>query len=203
MENVLFKISFPAEFHAQTAVEAAIRVHPRVKDRLDDIKKIVITTHESAIRIIDKKGPLSNPADRDHCIQYMAAIGLIKGNLTAADYEDAVALDPRIDRLRSKMTCVENRQWSRDYLDPAKRSIANALQVFFNDGSTTDKVAVEYPLGHRRRRREGVPLLEAKFRTNLARRFPPKQQQAIISLCGDPRRLEATPVNEFVDLFVA
>jgi len=203
MENVLFKISFPAEFHAQTAVEAAIRVHPRVKDRLDDIKKIVITTHESAIRIIDKKGPLSNPADRDHCIQYMAAIGLIKGNLTAADYEDAVALDPRIDRLRSKMTCVENRQWSRDYLDPAKRSIANALQVFFNDGSTTDRVAVEYPLGHRRRRREGVPLLEAKFRTNLARRFPPKQQQAIISLCGDPRRLEATPVNEFVDLFVA
>jgi len=203
MENVLFKISFPAEFHAQTAVEAAIRVHPRVKDRLDDIKKIVITTHESAIRIIDKKGPLSNPADRDHCIQYMAAIGLIKGNLTAADYEDAVALDPRIDRLRSKMTCVENRQWSRDYLDPAKRSIANALQVFFNDGSTTDRVAVEYPLGHRRRRREGMPLLEAKFRTNLARRFPPKQQQAIISLCGDPRRLEATPVNEFVDLFVA
>ena len=203
MENVLFKISFPAEFHAQTAVEAAIRVHPRVKDRLDDIKKIVITTHESAIRIIDKKGPLSNPADRDHCIQYMAAIGLIKGNLTAADYEDAVALDPRIDRLRSKMTCVENRQWSRDYLDPAKRSIANALQVFFNDGSTTDRVAVEYPLGHRRRRREGVPLLEAKFRTNLARRFPPKQQQAIISLCGDPRRLEATPVNEFVGLFVA
>ena len=203
MENVLFKISFPAEFHAQTAVEAAIRVHPRVKDRLDDIKKIVITTHESAIRIIDKKGPLSNPADRDHCIQYMAAIGLIKGNLTAADYEDAVALDPRIDRLRSKITCVENRQWSRDYLDPGKRSIANALQVFFNDGSTTDRVAVEYPLGHRRRRREGVPLLEAKFRTNLARRFPPKQQQAIISLCGDPRRLEATPVNEFVDLFVA
>jgi len=203
MENVLFKISFPAEFHAQTAVEAAIRVHPRVKDRLDDIKKIVITTHESAIRIIDKKGPLSNPADRDHCIQYMAAIGLIKGNLTAADYEDAVALDPRIDRLRSKITCVENRQWSRDYLDPAKRSIANALQVFFNDGSTTDRVAVEYPLGHRRRRREGVPLLEAKFRTNLARRFPPKQQQAIISLCGDPRRLEATPVNEFVGLFVA
>ena len=203
MENVLFKISFPAEFHAQTAVEAAIRVHPRVKDRLDDIKKIVITTHESAIRIIDKKGPLSNPADRDHCIQYMAAIGLITGSLTAADYEDEVAADVRIDRLRSKMTCVENKQWSRDYLDPAKRSIANALQVFFNDGSTTDKVAVEYPLGHRRRRREGVPLLEAKFRTNLARRFPPKQQQAIISLCGDPRRLEATPVNEFVDLFVA
>jgi len=202
MENVLFKISFPAEFHAQTAVEAAIRLHPQVKDRLDDIKRIVITTHESAIRIIDKKGPLSNPADRDHCIQYMAAIGLIKGALTAADYEDEVAADPRVDRLRSKMTCVENKQWSRDYLNPAKRSIANALQVFFNDGSKTEKVEVEYPLGHRRRRKEGVPLLEAKFRTNLARRLPPKQQQAIISLCGDPRRLEATPVSEFVDLFV-
>ena len=203
MENVLFKISYPAEFHAQTAVEAAIRLHPQVKDRLDDIKRIVITTHQSAIRIIDKKGPLSNPADRDHCIQYMAAIGLIKGSLTAADYEDDVAADARVDRPRSKMTCVEDKQWSRDYLNPAKRSIANALQVYFNDNSKTDKVAVEYPLGHRRRRKEGVPLLEAKFRTNLARRFAPKRQQAIISLCGDPRRLEATPVNEFVDLFVA
>ena len=202
MEHILFKISYPAEFHAQTAVEAAIRLHPQVKDRLDDIKKIVLTTHQSAIRIIDKKGPLSNPADRDHCIQYMAAIGLIKGSLTAADYEDEAAADARIDRLRSKMTCVENKQWSRDYLDPAKRSIANALQVFFNDGSKTGKVAVEYPLGHRRRRKEGVPLLEAKFRTNLARRFPPKQQQAILALCLDPQRLAATPVNEFVDLFV-
>jgi 2-methylcitrate dehydratase len=201
MENVLFKISYPAEFHAQTAVEAAIRLHPRVKDRLDDIKRIVITTHESAIRIIDKKGPLANPADRDHCIQYMAAIGLIKGSLTAADYEDEAAADPRIDRLRSKMTCVEDRKWSRDYLDPAKRSIANALQVFFNDGSKTEKVAVEYPLGHRRRRREGIPQLEAKFRVNLARRFPPKQQQAILDLCRDARRLAQTPVNEFVDLF--
>ncbi len=201
MENVLFKISYPAEFHAQTAVEAAIRLHPQVKDRLDDIKRIVITTHESAIRIIDKRGPLSNPADRDHCIQYMAAVGLIKGSLTAADYEDAAAADPRIDRLRTKMTCVENKQWSRDYLDPAKRSIANALQVFFTDGSKTEKVAVEYPLGHRRRRKEGVPQLVAKFRTNLARRFPPKQQQAILALCLDSRRLEQTPVNEFVDLF--
>jgi 2-methylcitrate dehydratase len=201
MENVLFKISYPAEFHAQTAVEAAIRLHPHVKDRLDDIKRVVITTHESAIRIIDKKGPLSNPADRDHCIQYMAAVGLIKGSLTAADYEDAAAADPRIDRLRSQMTCVEKKPWSRDYLDPAKRSIANALQVFFNDGSRTDQVAVEYPLGHRRRRKEGVPQLEAKFRVNLARRFPPKQQQAILALCLDPRRLGATPVNEFVDLF--
>ena len=203
MENVLFKISYPAEFHAQTAVEAAIRLHPQVKDRLDDVKRIVITTHESAIRIIDKKGPLANPADRDHCIQYMAAIGLIKGRLTAADYEDEAAADPRIDRLRSKMTCVEDRKWSRDYLDPAKRSIANALQVFFNDGSKTEKVVVEYPLGHRRRRREGIPQLEAKFRVNLARRFPPKQQQAILALCRDARRLMQTPVNEFTDLFAA
>ncbi len=202
MENVLFKISFPAEFHAQTAVECALKLHPRVKDRLDDIKKIVITTHESAIRIIDKKGPLSNPADRDHCIQYMAAIGLIKGNLTAADYEDDVAHDPRVDALRAKMECVENQQYSRDYLDPAKRSIANAIQVFFKDGGKTDNVAVEYPVGHRRRRKEGVPLLEAKFRTNLARRFAEKQRHAILALCQNQKQLEATPVNEFVDLFV-
>ncbi|HEX9685599.1 MAG TPA: bifunctional 2-methylcitrate dehydratase/aconitate hydratase [Burkholderiales bacterium] len=203
MENVLFKISYPAEFHAQTAVEAAIRLHPQVKDRLDDIQRVAITTHESAIRIIDKKGPLGNPADRDHCIQYMAAVGLIKGSLTAADYEDEAAADPRIDRLRSKMTCIENKQWTRDYLDPAKRSIANALQVFFRDGSKTEKVAVEYPLGHRQRRRDGIPQLEAKFRVNLARRFPPKQQDAIVALCLDSRRLAATPVNEFVDLFAA
>ncbi len=203
MENVLFKISYPAEFHAQTAVEAAIRLHPQVKDRLDDIKRVVITTHESAIRIIDKKGTLSNPADRDHCIQYMAAVGLIKGSLTAADYEDAAAADPRIDRLRAKMTCVENRQWTRDYLNPSRRSIANALQVFFSDGGKTEKAAVEYPLGHRRRRQEGVPKLEAKFRVNLARRFPPKQQQAILELTRNQERLEATPVNAFVDLFAA
>ncbi len=202
MENVLFKISFPAEFHAQTAVECAVRLHPQVGDRLDDIKKIVITTHESAIRIIDKKGPLHNPADRDHCIQYMVAIGLMKGALTAADYEDVVAADPRIDRLRSKMACVENKQWSRDYVDPNQRSIANAVQVFFKDGTKTDKVAVEYPLGHRRRRKEGIPLLEAKFRTHLARRYPPKQQQAILELCQDQQRLEAAPVHDFVDRWV-
>ena len=202
MENVLFKISFPAEFHAQTAVEAAVALHPGVKDRLEEIKRIEITTHQSAIRIIDKKGPLHNPADRDHCIQYMVAIGLAKGNLAAADYEDDAAADPRIDALRAKMTCIENRQYSRDYLDPKKRSIANALQVFFRDGSKTAKVAVEYPIGHRRRRKEGIPLLEAKFRTNLARRFPAKQQQAILGLCQDTKRLEATPVNEFVDMFV-
>jgi 2-methylcitrate dehydratase len=202
MENVLFKISFPAEFHAQTAVEAAVQLHPQVRDRLDRVKKVVITTHESALRIIDKKGPLYNPADRDHCIQYMTAIGLIKGNLTAADYEDAVAHDPRVDRLRARMNCVEHQPWSRDYLDPAKRSIANAVQVFFDDGSKTDKAIVEYPIGHRRRRKEGVPLLEAKFRTNLARRFAPKQQQAILDLTRSQERLEATPVNEFVDRFV-
>jgi 2-methylcitrate dehydratase len=202
MENVLFKISFPAEFHAQTAVEAAVHLHPEVKDRLSAIKKIEIVTHESAIRIIDKKGPLDNPADRDHCIQYMTAIGLIKGTLSAADYEDAVARDPRVDALRAKMTCVENKGYSRDYLDPKKRSIANQLQVFFKDGTATRKVAVEYPVGHRRRRHEGIPLLEAKFRTNLARRFPEERRNAIVELCRDQKRLEATPVDRFVDLFV-
>lgn len=202
MENVLFKISFPAEFHAQTAVECAVKLHPELKNRLDEVRKIVITTHESAIRIIDKQGPLHNPADRDHCIQYMTAVGLIKGTLTAADYEDQVAADPRIDRLRARMVCVENKQWSRDYLDPAKRSASNAVQVFFKNGSKTGQVAVEYPIGHRRRRKEGVPLLEAKFRANLARRLPPKRQQAILALCLDQARLEATPVHEFVDLFV-
>ena len=202
MENVLFKIAFPAEFHAQTAVEAAIQLHPEVKDRLAEVKRIEIVTHESAIRIIDKKGPLSNPADRDHCIQYMVAIGLVKGNLTAADYEDDVARDPRIDALRAKMRCVESKRYSRDYLDPKKRSIANQLQIFFRDGTTTRKVAVEYPLGHRRRRHEGIPLLEAKFRKNLERRFPKERREAILSLCRDQRRLEATPADEFVDLFV-
>jgi 2-methylcitrate dehydratase len=201
MENVLFKISFPAEFHAQTAVEAAIQLHPLVKDRLAEVKKIVITTHESAIRIIDKKGPLANPADRDHCIQYMTAVGLIKGNLVASDYEDAAAADPRIDALRAKMVCVENKRWTRDYLDPAKRSIANAIQVFFADGSKTPQVAVEYPVGHRRRRQEGIPLLVAKFRTNLARRYPAKRQQAIMGLCENTGRLHDTPVSEFMDLF--
>ncbi|MDE1943178.1 MAG: bifunctional 2-methylcitrate dehydratase/aconitate hydratase [Betaproteobacteria bacterium] len=202
MENVLFKISFPAEFHAQTAVECALKLHPQVKDRLAEVDRIVITTHESAIRIIDKSGPLHNPADRDHCIQYMTAIGLIFGRLTAADYEDDVAHDPRIDALRDKMSCVEDARYSREYHDPDKRSIANAVQVFFKDGSSTERVEVEYPIGHRRRRQEGIPHLEAKFRTNLARRFPAKQQQAILALALDQARLEATPVHEFVDLFV-
>jgi 2-methylcitrate dehydratase len=201
MEHVLFKISFPAEFHAQTAVECAVALHTHVRDRLADIEKIVITSHESAIRIIDKQGPLHNPADRDHCIQYMVAVGLMKGTLTAADYEDEAAADPRIDALRAKMEIVEDKEWTRDYLDPEQRSIANAVQVFFKDGTATPKVGVEYPIGHRRRRKDGIPLLELKFRTNLARRFAPKQQQAILKACSDLKTLEATPVHEFVDLF--
>ena len=202
MENVLFKISFPAEFHAQTAIECAVKLHPEVKDRLAEVKEIVITTHESALRIIDKQGPLSNPADRDHCIQYMTAIGLIKGNLTAADYEDGVAADPRIDALRAKMKCVEHKAWSRDYLDPNKRSIANAVQIFFEDGSSTSKVEVEYPIGHRRRRPDGIPLLIAKYKTNLKRRYTPEQQEQILKVCLNQAQLESTSVHEFVDLFV-
>jgi len=202
MENVLFKISYPAEFHAQTAVECAMALHPQVKDRLDEIRRITIRTHESAIRIIDKKGPLANPADRDHCIQYMVAVPMIFGRLTAAEYEDDVAADPRIDALRAKMTCVEDPAFSRDYLDPDKRSIANAITVEFEDGTKLKEVVVEYPIGHRRRRQEGIPLLVEKFKTNLARRFPPKQQRAILDRALDAERLAATPVHEFVDLFV-
>lgn len=208
MENVLFKISFPAEFHAQTAVECAFQLHPQVKDKIDtldkiaQIDKIVITTHESAIRIIDKQGPLDNPADRDHCIQYMASIGLLKGSLTAADYEDNVAADPRIDALRDKMQCVENPGYTQDYLNPDKRSIANAIQFFFSDGSTSDNIAVEYPIGHRRRRDEGIPELVKKFKVNLARRFPAKQQETILNVCMDEARLSEMPVHEFVDMLV-
>jgi len=205
MEHVLFKISFPAEFHAQTAAEAALAVFQQMKSRgktAEDIKKIRIRTHEAAIRIIDKKGPLNNPADRDHCIQYMIAVPLIYGRLTAADYEDDVASDPRIDRLRDKMSTVEDKQFSKDYLDPQKRSIPNALSVEFNDGSSLPEVVVEYPIGHKRRRKEGIPHLVEKFERNLARRFPPQQQRAIRDLCMDQRRLEETPVNEFIDLMV-
>ena len=201
MENVLFKISFPAEFHAQTAVECAVRLHEQVKQRLDQIDKVIITTQESAIRIIDKSGPLHNPADRDHCIQYMTAIGLIFGALTADHYEDKIARDPRIDSLREKMTCVEDPRYTKEYLDADKRSIANAVQVFFKDGSSTDKVAVEYPIGHRRRRAEGMPLLVKKFEANLASRFAPEQCQAIMKLCNDPKSLDATPVDKFTDMF--
>ena len=202
MENVLFKISFPAEFHAQTAVEAAMQLHPLVRDRLFQIRRITLRTHESAIRIIDKTGPLANPADRDHCIQYMVAVPLIFGHLTAADYEDNVAADPRIDALREKMACVEDAQFTRDYLDPDKRSIANAVTVEFDDGTRTPEVVVEYPIGHRRRREEGIPLLVEKFRINLARRFAAKQQQAILDVALDPARLAAMAVHEFVDLLV-
>ena len=202
MENVLFKISFPAEFHAQTAVECALKLHGEVKERLDQIEKIAITSQESAIRIIDKTGPLHNPADRDHCIQYMTAIGLIFGELTADHYENRVAKDPRIDALREKMTVFEDPQYSKDYLDPNKRSIANAVQVFFKDGSATEKVAVQYPIGHRRRRAERIPLLVKKFEANLASRLAPDQCKKILALCLDPTRLQSTPINEFIDLFV-
>ena len=200
MENVLFKISFPAEFHAQTAVEAAVRLHPQVAARLDAIDRIVLTTHESAIRIISKTGALANPADRDHCLQYMVAVGLLKGDLTADDYEDAAAADPRIDRLREAMVVEEAERYSREYHEPEKRSIANAVQVFFADGSATEQVAVEYPIGHRRRRAEGLPLLVAKFERNLATRFPAAQAQRVLDLCLDAERLQATPAHEFLDL---
>ena len=202
MENVLFKISFPAEFHSQTAVECAMTLHPLLKDRINDIKKIKIRTHEAAIRIIDKKGPLNNPADRDHCIQYMIAVPLLFGRLTAGDYEDNIAKDPRIDALRAKMFCVEDKKFTRDYHAPDKRSIANALTVEFKDGTKLKEVVCEYPIGHKRRRKEGMPVLVEKFKTNLARRFPAKQQKAILELCLDQSRLEKTPVHEFVDLMV-
>ncbi|MGO4901401.1 bifunctional 2-methylcitrate dehydratase/aconitate hydratase [Bacillus sp. GM2] len=202
IENVLFKISYPAEFHAQTAAEAAIRLHPEVKNRLDDIDQIVITTHESAIRIIDKTGELHNPADRDHCLQYITAIGLIYGDITADHYEDETAQNPEIDRLREKMTTVENKQYSTDYLDPEKRSIANAVQVFYKDGTHSEKIAVEYPIGHRRRRNEGIPLLKEKFINNLKTRFPAGQTERINALLNDPRQLSGTPVPDFMELFV-
>jgi len=203
MEHVLFKISFPAEFHSQTAVEAAITLHSQLNKlgkTAADIKKITIRTHEACIRIIDKKGPLNNPADRDHCIQYMVAVPLIFGRLTADDYEDAVALDPRIDALRDRIFCVEDKEFTKDYFDPGKRSIANALTVEFNDGKKLKEIVVEYPVGHKRRRKEGMPLLVEKFRINLARVFPTKQADAVMDLCMDPKRLSATPVHEFVDM---
>jgi aconitate hydratase 2/2-methylisocitrate dehydratase/2-methylcitrate dehydratase len=202
MENILYKVSFPAEFHAQTAVEAAIQLHPAVKGRLDQIEKTVITTQESAIRIIDKKGPLYNPADRDHCIQYMTAIGLIFGNLTAEHYENSAAADPRIDALRDTMICEEDLRFSQEYLDPDKRSIANAVQVFFKDGTHTEKVEVNYPIGHRRRRAEAEPLLESKCLENLSGHFPEKQSKNVLSLLTDQERLLSTPVHEFVNLLV-
>ena len=205
MENILFKISYPAEFHAQTAVEAAMTLHERLKSMgktADDIAAVTIRTHEACLRIIDKQGPLDNPADRDHCIQYMVAVPLIFGRLTAADYEDDVAADPRIDALREVIACVEEPRFTADYHDPDKRSIANALTVILKDGTRLDEVAVEYPIGHKRRRKDGIPLLEAKFRANLNRRFPAKQREAIFRLSLDQRALEAMPVHDYVDLYV-
>jgi len=203
MEQILFKISFPAEFHSQTAAEAAVRLHPQVKDRLADIDKIVIHTHESAIRIISKSGPLNNPADRDHCLQYMTAVPLAFGNLVAEDYEDSFhKANPIIDELRNKMEIIEDPRYTKEYLEADKRSIANALQIFFKDGSSTEKVEVEYPVGHRRRREEGIPLLEQKFRSNLATRFPANRVEKIFAVCKDQKALEAMPVNEFMDMLV-
>ncbi|HET7103203.1 MAG TPA: bifunctional 2-methylcitrate dehydratase/aconitate hydratase [Terracidiphilus sp.] len=204
MENVLFKISYPAEFHAQTAVEAAMTLHGRMQAlgrRVEEIRAITIRTHEACLRIIDKKGPLANPADRDHCVQYMVAIPLIFGRLTAADYEDNVAADARINVLRAKIDCVEEPQYTRDYHDPEKRSIANALRVELSDGAVLEE-AVEYPIGHKRRREEGMPLLVEKFKRNLARRFDAGRQQRILDASLNPARLDEMAVNEYVDLYV-
>ena len=203
MENVLFKISYPAEFHAQTAVEAAMKLHARLgpANPSSKIRKITVRTHEACLRIIDKKGTLSNPADRDHCVQYMIAVPLIFGRLTAADYEEAVASDPRIDELRARIECVEEPQFTRDYHDPDKRSIANSLRVELDNGEILEET-VEYPLGHRRRRSEGLPLLVEKFKTNLSRRFPAPQQERILTASLDRTRLESMPVNEYVDLYI-
>ena len=201
MENILFKISFPAEFHAQTAVESAVKLHKVIKDKIDDIKSIEITTHESAIRIISKVGELNNPADRDHCLQYMVAIGLLKGDLTAEDYEDDVAKDPRIDVLREKMIIKEDKRYSREYLEADKRSIANRIQINFKDGTSTDEVEVEYPIGHKRRRKEGIPVLEQKFKTNLNLTFDEEVSEKIFKLCMNQKELENTSVIDFQTLF--
>ncbi|MGM0905483.1 MAG: bifunctional 2-methylcitrate dehydratase/aconitate hydratase [Pseudomonadota bacterium] len=201
MENILFKLSFPAEFHAQTACEAAVTLHPEVKDRIDEIEKVEITTHESAIRIISKQGKLANPADRDHCLQYMTAVPLLFGELNADHYENSFHENhPVIDTIREKIQVVEDKQYSQDYHDPKKRSIANALQVFFKDGTHTEKVAVEYPIGHRRRREEGIPVLENKFKANLATRFPEHRVNSIFERCRQRSSFEQIPVNEFMDM---
>jgi len=203
MENVLFKISFPAEFHAQTAVEAAVRLHPQIKARLNQISKIVITTHESAIRIISKSGTLSNAADRDHCLQYMTAVGLIFGNLIAEYYEDDFhANNPLIDEIRGKMDIIEDKNYSLEYLEPSKRSIANAVQVFFNDGTKTENIEVKYPIGHQMRRSEAIPLLESKFKANLATKFTNSKSGQIFELCSNQQVLEQTAVHKFMDLLV-
>ena len=201
MENVLFKISFPAEFHAQTAVEAAVALHPEIIERLDDVKTVNITTHDSAIRIISKEGDLNNPADRDHCLQYMVAIGLLKGNLIAEDYEDDIASDPRIDTLRKKMVINEDKRYSDEYHEADKRSIANKIQIHFNDGSSTEEIEVEYPIGHKRRREEGIPVLEQKFKNNLEITYDSDKSEEIYQLCIDQEKLESTSVTDFQELF--
>lgn len=201
MENVLFKISFPAEFHAQTAVECAITLHPQIKDKLEQIEKIEIATQESAVRIISKSGPLHNPADRDHCLQYMVAVAMIQGDLKADYYENKFAADPRIDTLRSKMHVTENKQFSIDYLDPNKRSIANSLQVFFKDGTQTDCITVEYPIGHKRRREEGIPEMFKKFEAAVSDHYPASTVKNMMAVFNNQAALEAMPVNELMDLF--
>ena len=202
MENVLFKISFPAEFHSQTAVEAGMTLHTQVKDRIDDIARIVIETQEAGVRIIDKTGPLDNPADRDHCIQYMVAVPLIFGRLTAADYEDNVAKDPRIDALREKMEVTENKQYTKDYFDPELRYIGNSLQVFFNDGSSTDRIEVNFPIGHRARREEGIPVLKQKFVDSVSPKLADGQWSELDALCADREKLANTDVDDFMALLV-
>ena len=199
MENVLFKISFPAEFHAQTAVEAALQLHEAVKDRLGDVRRVVVETQEAGVRIIHKTGPLDNPADRDHCLQYMVAIPLIHGRLTARDYEDEAAADPRVDALRERMEVRENPRFTVDYFDPGKRAIANAVQVFFRDGSSTPRVEVPYPVGHRRRRREGTPLLRDKFERHLRARLPEAACESILRTCASREALESTRVRDFME----
>ena len=201
MENVLFKISFPAEFHAQTAVEAAVTLHPEIIEKLDEVKTVNITTHDSAIRIISKEGELNNPADRDHCLQYMVAIGLLKGNLIAEDYEDDIASDPRIDTLRKKMVINEDKRYSDEYHEADKRSIANKIQIHFNDGSSTEEIEVEYPIGHKRRREEGIPVLEQKFKNNLEITYDSDKCEEIYQLCIDQEKLESTSVTDFQELF--
>jgi 2-methylcitrate dehydratase len=202
MENVLFKISYPAEFHSQTAVEAAMALHEQVRDRIDEVEKIVIETQEAGVRIIDKTGPLDNPADRDHCLQYMVAVPLIFGRLTAADYENDVAADPRIDALRDKMEVLENEQYTRDYFDADKRYIGNSVQVFFKDGSNTDRVAIDFPIGHRERRAEGIPVLVDKFRSSVEPRLGDRQWESLNALCNDRDQLAATAVDDFMALLV-
>lgn len=202
MENVLFKISFPAEFHAQTAVECAMQLHSQVAGRIDQIERIELETQEAGVRIIDKTGPLANYADRDHCLQYMVAVPLIFGRLTADDYTDAVAADPRIDAVRAKMTVKENPQFTADYFDPEKRYIGNSVQVFFKDGTSTEKVSIDYPIGHRNRRGEGIPVLLEKFEAALGGHLPARRVQQILALTQDTSRFESTPVHRFLDLFV-